>query len=87
MYSSVEIDSQFVEGRSPSITEILMTDLALLGVRNKNHNLARDFKDFEPERLQGGGKLPAAAENAGTDAKSGSARNYVRRFETVVFSS
>ncbi len=46
MYSPVESDQQSGGKRCLLITEILMTNQALTGVRSKIQNLARDFKDF-----------------------------------------
>ena len=49
-YSPVEIDHHFIGKSCLSITEILVTDQALSGVRNRIQNLARDFKDFQTGR-------------------------------------
>ena len=58
MYSPVESDQQSGGKRSLSITEILMTEQALTGVRSKIQNLARDFKDFINGPMANQGKAP-----------------------------
>jgi hypothetical protein len=58
LYSPVESDQQFAGKRSLPVTETLVTDQALTGVRNKKRNLARDFRDFIDGRLANRGRAP-----------------------------